>query len=812
MKDLRQDLHYGFRQLAKNPSFALLAVFTLTLGIGVSTSVFSIVRAVLLRPLPYQDSEQLFFIWRDRSGNSSHRHSILTIQDVQELRANTTTFQDLAAVESWRTGLKPLMDLYHPQGTERLRGSFATTNFFDLLGVSALIGRTFAADDAQGEPVAVLSHGFWQRRYGGDPSVVGQEVSLVSGRRERASRTHTIIGVLPPQFHFTYPEETEVWVPMPWHPNVPDRALLYQVIARLKQGATPQEASTDATRRLHRVIQTYDLDAQVRNQIMQRTIARVERMEEHIQHEVRSGVLLLAAVSGLVLLIACVNVAALVLARSVDRRREFAVRAALGATRWRQARSLLVDGFLVAAIGCGGGVLLAYASQPLLERIVPAVVPRADEISVDVQVLGLAVLMAAMSALVCGLAGIHSASRCDLEAALRRSGSSLTADRAVARLRRFVMGFQVGVVVLLLIGAGLLLHSWWRLHQVNPGYDGRDVLTMEMRLIGPKFQVPGSIARFQQQVLQGVRALPGVEQASITTAVPMRGVDFYRSIERSGGPAETAHKRSVDPGYFGLMRIPLLSGRLLDDDDTETSPAVTVISESLSRSLFGQEDPLGQLVEDAEQLEVVGVVGDVSSRGLAEPPPPAYYVPRAQNPSELICLVIRSGAGAANLAARIRKVVQSVDPYQPIEHPATLDQILAGTTAHQRFYTASVASFAGAALILAMVGLLGVVSRTVSEKRREIALRVALGAAPGRVVRLVLHDGMLPVLAGLSAGLVAAMGASRFLEHLLFEVKPLDPWSYALTAALVALASLAACYFPARRASRADAMPLLKAE
>jgi putative ABC transport system permease protein len=807
---MRTDLTHALRLFGRRPVLTAAIVLTLALGTGANTAIFSLVRAVLLRPLPYHEPDRLVFAWRERvSAPAPHaRHGILTGTHVIEWHRRTTAFMSIAAIESWSNNPTSTLDLIAPDGAERLRGAFVTPNFFELLGVEAAVGRTFdSRDAADDDGLVVISDAFWRRRFGADPRVVGQTLDLLRGRGPR--RRYTIAGVLPPGFRFTYPLETEVWGVLPWTAIAPTRALSYQMVARLAPGMDAGRAQAELTTVAQDVARGHGLpDASVRE-----NVALVETLSEHLAAEARSGVLLLVAGAGVVMLIVCVNVALLLLALIVDRAREVALRVAIGAGRWRIVRQLLAEGALLAGIGSALGLLLAWTLMPALRALVPPIVPRGDELSLDPMVLGFAAAVAAVTAVLCGLAPAWHARR-DVQRSLRHSSPSATGDRRVAAWRRAIVVVQVAVVFVLLVAASLLLHSFWRMQQVDLGYSGEGVITMEMRLLNPKYRQRGRVAALQRALMERIRALPGVEQASMTSSVPLRGVDFT-SVMRplGGGPRRAANMRPVDPEYFALMRIPLLAGRLFTAADDENGPRVAIVSQAYARSLFGDANPLGRFLDlEPGAAEIVGVVGDVRHADVRRAAMPGLYFPRAQQPIELICLVVRPRAGASGVAAAVGSAVQSVDPEQPVEKVTTLDRIVRESTAEERFYTVTTAGFAVVALLLAVAGLAGVVSRTVTERVREIAIRMALGAQSGQLVRLAVGQGMSPVAIGLALGLLGAWAVSRLMRRFVFEVSPLDPAAFAAAAGLLAGAAVLACYLPARRATRVEPMSVLKGE
>ena len=808
------DLRHAVRLLARTRGFTVTVVVIVALGIGANTAVFTIVRAVLLRPLPYHEPDRLVHLWNGVHTSPGNRHGILTGTDIADYTSRNTTLGSYTVLKSWETGLDGKLDLLRDGGAERLRGVLATPNFFDLLGVRAAHGRTLLPSDTQGEPVVVLSDGLWRRMFGADPGIIGQTLTLRTGREKRGWVTYTVVGVMPASFRFTYPEDTEIYAALPWASIGPSNALQYQLIARLKPLVEAGQAQAELTSLAKDIARGRNYPAQYREQMITRAVVMVEPMPEHLKSEVRPGVRLLAGVAALVLVIACVNLGLLVLARAVDRSREFAMRSALGAGPRRLVRQLIAEGIALAAAGGMAGTAAAIAAMPVLRWLVPPVVPRANEIALDVQVLACALAATVITAVVCGVTPAWLAIGRGVQTALRQSGGGATAGRALSFSRRLVVGVQVAVVLLLLVCAGLLLQSFWRMHRVDLGFNADGVVTMEMRLLNPKYLQEGRIAAFERDLLDRVREVPGVARASVTTSVPMRGVDFLMVIGPKGGRRRVGHMRSVDHAYFAVMQIPILAGRGFTSSDVTGSTPVMIVSQSYGRSHFGDLNPIGRTIHfDDKDVEIVGVAGDVRAADVVRNPAPAFYVPRAQSPSELICLVARPAPGArAAVISGIRAAIHAIDPEQPVQDITTVDAIVARSTSEERFYALLTGAFAGLALLLAVTGLFGVVSRSVTERRREIAIRVALGADTPSLFRLVFAYGLTPVVFGMFAGLWAAVAASRLLERFLFEVQPNDPATLAAVSLTLTAVACAACYLPARRAIMVVPMAALKSE
>jgi len=814
MRGLSGDVRHAAKAVRRRPGFAICAALLLALGIGANTAVFSVVHAVMLRPLPYADPDRVVFIWGGLETQANNRHSIMTGQYVAGIGGNSSLVDSFAVVESWDGNPSAQADLVAADGAERLRGMWVTPNFFETLGVHAAHGRTFSSVDGH-SAVAVISDALWRVRFNADPHIVGGTVRIATGSGTRRTwNAVTIAGVLPPEFRFTYPRETEIYFPRAWTDIRANRALVYYAVARLKAGVTPAQAQAQLTAVAQNVVRGYGFDGPDLEHLLQRTGMLVEPAKDHLQAEVRSGLWLLAAVAGLVLLIACVNLGLLLLSRTVDRRGELALRAALGAGRARIVRQLAVECLMLSVAGGVAGVVTAGLSLPLVRSLMPAIVPRADLIRLDPSVLTFAVATMLVTAFVCALAPALLVIRRDLLSSVRLSSRSTTGDRRVVAARRAVLVLQVAVVVLLLVSSGLLLRSFWRLQNVDLGFRADGIVTMEMRLWNPKYREPGRVEAFREQLLSRVREIPGVARAGLTTAVPMRGTDFIYVIGPPGQRALPGNARTVDPEYFRIMKLRLLAGRTFTDADTAGSEPVIIVSESYGRRYFGDLSALGRTLKATDtQYRIVGVVADVRYSSAARPPMPSVYLPMAQGRPLLMCLVVEPQSGArAAVSDALRRTVQAIDPEQPVEGITTIDQLVSDARADRRFYAVATGAFAGVALLLAIAGVFGVVARTVSERSRELAIRVALGAEPRRLVKMVFGYGLIPAALGTSIGLGAALVLCRALQGFLFEIPASDTVTFAGATAAVMLVTVIACYIPARRTLRLAPMTVLKSD
>jgi predicted permease len=798
LSDLWRDLSYAGRVFRRSPWFFAGAAFVLALGIGANCAIFNLVYSVLLKPLPYERPEQVVIIrdastsgriklWRDRS---------------------TGMFSDMAVMKMWSGNPDAQFDLVLPDRADRLRAGLVTPNFFGVLGAHAVLGRVFSPrDEASGrDDLVVLSHGFWQRAFGGDPRIIGRPMTFISGLWERRPRVYTVIGVLHPDFRFTYPLETEVWAINPWRvveATNPRFILFSGAVARLVPGISAGTVNA-------RMADPFRKDLR---------FTKVQPVTEWVAGETRSSILLVAGVALLLLVIACATVANALLVRLAERRRELAVRASLGAGRARLIRQLLTEGLALSLAGSAGGVLLAAGLIPILRSLVPAAVPRGDEMALSPGLLLFPAGAATLVTLLALVAPALQGSRLDIAQVLKNSAGSVSA----VRWRFAFVALQSAVAAGLLVGAALLLISFWRLQHVELGFDGKQVLTAEMRLLGPEYYASGRGARFQQEVAERVRALPGVLEAGVTSAVPFRGIDWFQGVVAIGPAGEekvhVVNIREVDPAFFSVMRLKLLRGRLLTDRDTASSESVAVISESLARLTFPVGDPVGKRLAWEDTVReirilrtVVGIIKDVRYQGLDQVPAPAAYVPRTQRPTELVCLVLRTAGKNVVTPAMLRRVIHEIDPTVPVMDITTIDKIVSESVAGRRFYTTTVAAFAALALLLTATGLIVVIARSVAERRRELAIRSALGAQKRELTRLVMRQGLMPVILGTAVGLLGAWFGARMVEQFLFGVTLHQPAVYAGAGVFTVAVAAGACYLPARRVGEEPPAAVLQGE
>jgi putative ABC transport system permease protein len=807
MSGLLTDLARAWRVLQCHRGISLLILLTLALGLGANAAVFTIGRGVILRPLPYLDPDRLIFVWRGRPAavHGPSDRGIFTSAEFVALRERQRSFASMAAAEVWTGNVGARLDLAATGGGERLNGAFVSAGFFETLGARAILGRTLADGDPQ--DVAVISHDVWQRLFAQSPDVISRRIELVTGRaKQRGMRSITVVGVLAPRVQFTYPEATDVWMPLPLNWSGINNGLIYTVIARLRPGVSLAQATDNMMPRASSATVGSDRASAPRS-------FWLESAHENAVGETRPALLLIGAVAALVFCIACLTAATLLLAQTIERRRDIAVRMALGASRWRIARQLFGETAIMATIAGAASIVVVALLDPVMRAAMPPGTPRAQEIGLDLVTLGWITVLVSLAVVLSALLPAWRSSGADPGDVIGTTGRTATASRGAAMLRHGLIAVQVALVAVLLIGGGLLLRSFWKLQQVDLGFDGHRIFTAEMRLLDPRYFERGAQQAFVSELLSRVRALPGVEIASVTSAVPMRGVDWTVAFSQQGTWV-AAKRREVDPDYFGLMRIPLIAGRNFAPSDSETAPAVVVVSQSLAARVFPGRNPIGQRLElDRDhQPEIIGVVGDVHNIRIESDGEPAYYLPRAQQPSELICLVARTTRSVSDLAPAVRAIVASLDPRQPVLQATTVAGIVSDSIADRRFYATATVAFAIITLVLAAAGLYGVTASTTSARTREIGIRVALGASSGRILRMLVAQGVRPAIVGLGLGIVAAFWTTRFLERFLFQIQSSDALTYVAAAAGVVTLTAAACVLPARRATRGNPTDALRHE
>lgn len=776
----------------------MVALASLAVGIGVSVALATVSAAVFVRHLPYDNPQDLVMVWRQGTtasplerfwGERRLARQLFTPEWVLRWREQTLPFDDWALVESWETSWEPRVDLIRGRDVERLRGTLATGNLFRLLGVDAALGRTFGDDETD---VVVISDRLWRRRFNADPQAIGTSITLASGRN-RDRRVVEVVGVLPPRFRFDYPEETEIWLPLTWRAVAGEfpMGVAYGVVARLRPGV-PREAAEAAMQVLQ---DPADRERGAR--------LWLEPVHDYAVGASRPMLLLLSGLALLVLLSGAVNAVTVFAASAVARVGEMRVRRALGASQTRLARQVLVEAATAAVLAGVAGLAVVAASLPALRASLPATLPRVDEIGVGAWSLAGVGLAVAVSTLVAALAPAWLILR---DGRLRRleETRTVTMSSAAHRLRAALLGVQVALVTALLLSGGMLVRSFWHLVHEDKGFEASaNVYVADLQVMHPDHAAQPWRER---ELLTRVRALPYVESAALTSAVPLRGTDFVRRLRRSDGSLVLANARLIDAAYFDVMRIPMLAGRGFMEDERES---VAVVSASLAETMFPGENPLGRSLWGVGG-RIVGVVEDVRARSLAEAAMPAFYLPRQQEASPLMSVLIRTRMDGAEVAADLRAIVHDVYPAQPIQRFSTLAAVLDDAVADRRASAVVAGGFAAAMLLLAALGLYGHLSHVVGERTRDLAIRAALGAAPRRQVELLVRHIAPPLAGGLAVAMGAVLLAYPWLAPYLHDVGRLDVVVVTVTVSLVLISAVVALAPAARRATRLDVGTVLR--
>jgi putative ABC transport system permease protein len=805
MDNLWQDLRYAARQLLKHPGFTAAAVGTIALGLGANTAIFSVVNAILLRPLSYPQPDQLVLVWeRNRAG--AQAMNVVNPGNYLDWRDRATSFTDLAAF-TWSS------TTFTGDAPEIVQGRAVTPNFFPILGTAPVLGRVFTPAEALpgGPPVIVLSDGLWRRRFGGDSSVVGRAVPVAGG-------SATVIGVMPPAFRPLPWGNEEYWEPFRRDPSDRSRqgGRFAMVVGRLRPGVSRERAQAEMdliTSGIEREHPEFDTGWS----------ANVVTLTNQVVGSARPALLIVLTAVAIVLLIACANVGNLMLVRADGRRREFAVRTALGAPRWRLLRQWLVESVLVALLGGATGLLLAMWGVDLLVASGPADIPRLTEIALDGRVIAVTAGLTLAVGIVAGFPAALGVASTGVAGGLRTESGRTTAHAGATRFRSGLVVAQLSLALVLLAGAGLLLRSLHRLGAVNPGFDPENLLTLSVEL--PPATYPDGARRtaFVGQLVERVGGLPGVSAAGAVSFLPLTNGGAATRFTIVGRPAPepghwtSADIRIVDPGYFAAMRISLERGRRLTAVDRADAPPVVVINETMARRFWPNENPIGARLQvgwthPEARPEVVGVVGDVHLSSLDGELRPMIYYPQSQEPSGYMVIVARHAGDVAGLTAAMRAVVRGLDRNLPVSDVATMSTRLVRSMSDRRYPMLLLTVFAALAVLLAAVGIYGVLAYAVSQRLREIGIRMALGARHADVLGMVIGGGMRLTLAGVAIGTLGGLVASRALGRLLYGVTPTDPLTFAAVAGVLALVALVAVSFPALRATRVDPMTVLRSE
>ena len=804
METLLQDLRYAVRMLRTRPSFTAIVVLALAIGIGANTAIFSVVNAILLRPLPYKNADRISMIWMDnpKLGVAQDWHSYPNYVDYKE---QNQVYEDLAAFNDRSFNLTGTGD------PVRVVGGWTTASLFSVLGVEPALGHVFTEEEeVPGKDlVAVLSFGLWQRRFGADRGIIGQSISLNGVNR-------TILGVMPASFAF--PEKkTELWIPLAISPQRKQErnSIGYKAVGRLKPGVTIEQARADMGAIAKRLDDQYFQSGYGINLVP---------LHDQETRTVKPALLVLLGAVAFVLLIACANVANLLLARAALREKEVAIRVALGAGRWRIIRQVLTESALLALIGGAAGLLLAVWGLDLLVALSPSDIPRLDQTGIDARVLGFTLGVSLLTGMIFGLVPALQSSKSDPNESLKEGGRGSTGGLHGRRVRNLLVVSEIALSLVLLIGAGLLIKSFVRLQKFELGFNPDSLLTMRIQLPGSKYRDGKQVVSFYQQLLQRMETVPGVESVGAISSVFLTDTPYSTNFSIEGRPVPTGAEAievpidAISPSYFRVMGIPLLRGREFDDRDVDGTTPVVIINQTFARRFFSDEDPIGQRFVYGSPdprnpwITIVGVVADMRRTGFDKAARPETFLPEAQNADNALTIVARTATDPASFAGALRNEVWSIDKDQSVYDVKTMHQTLSEMMSQRRFNTLLLGVFAAVALTLAAVGIYGVISYSVTQRTHEIGIRIALGAQPGDVLKLVVGQGMSLSLIGVTIGLVAAVALTRLMSSLLFGVSATDPITFASISLILSGVALVASFVPARRAMKVDPMVALRYE
>ena len=806
------DLKYALRMLFKTPAFTLIAAITLALGIGANSAIFSVIDTVLLRPLAFPESEQLVMVWGNNLKSEPDGRYTSSFPNFHDYRAQSRSFTAMAAYSGAGAVLTSAGE------AKELRGVSVDGDFFDVLGVKPMLGRGFTAEEAKvGAPnVVVISHPIWQRVFAGDPSLVGKQ-AIFSGR------SYTILGIMPPGWKFPVGQERSDYI-SPLQPITPDRVTrrgssFLRIVARLQPGVTPKQAEAEMApiaARLAEQYPDYNLDRGI----------RIIPMLEDAVGNVRPALMILLGAVALVLLIACANVANLLLARAAARSREIGIRTALGASRVRIVRQLLAESFLLAVLGGAGGLLLAWWGVDVLSALGPQDVPRLDEIAINYTVVAFTFGLAILSTVAFGLVPALQVSRANVSESLQQGSKGSTGGVHGTRVRALLVVSQVSLSLLLLAGAGLLIKSFFNLRATSPGFEPTRLFVLDQVAPRVRYGEPDQQRRFYEQLMPKVAALPGLESVSGANPLPFGGNDSSSSFTLPSQPPvgpgnhPDASHLTIFPGYFGTMKVPLRSGRDFDERDNQNATQVAIVNETFVRRYLPKLNPIGERIlldqpegVDPIPLEIIGVVADTKQNELGAPSLPEFYQPFAQSPTRRMWLVMRTPTeGLSGLQNAIARVVHEIDPEVYVGEVEPMRVLLGQQLARPKFNMMLLGVFAAVAMVLAAIGIYGVIAYSVTQRTREIGIRMALGAQRGDMLGMVLRQSLTVVAIGIGIGLLAAFGATRLLASLLYGVGANDVFTYASVVFLLGVAALLASYIPARRAMKVDPMIALRYE
>jgi putative ABC transport system permease protein len=815
---LLQDIRYSIRMLLKQPGFSFVIILVLALGIGINTTIFSLINTVLLHPLPFKDPDKIVMIWETDLKKGVNR-SIVSPANYLDWKEQNRVFENTSAWRFW------FFNLTGGDMPERLQGFQVSSSFFPLLGVEASLGRTFLPEDEQTgrDSVVVLSHGLWQRRFGADPEIIGRHVTI-DGEK------YTIVGVLPAQFRLfkVLNRELDLWVPLAIDPKQfsrDDHSI--NVYARLKPGITLEQAQSDINSIADRLEQEYPSTNTGRGAI-------IVPLREQLIQKARPILLMLFVAVLLVLTIACANVANLLLARSATRQGEMAIRMALGASRFRIARLLLTDGLLLALLGGGAGLIFSLWGIDLLNTFIPhRAISRINEFSADRQVIGFTVFVSLITGIIFGLFPALSLSDKKLMESLKQGGSNLSSSFRRMRILNSLVVVEIALAVMLLIGAALTIKSAVLLGRIDRGFDQKDLLTMQIWLSRAGYNKSRDIAEFYRKALDRIESIPGVESASAINFLPLSRLSDIVNFTIEGATAPPTPKEQpsaryyvIDAQYFKTMKVPLLRGRYFTINDDDETNGVIIINETMARRYWPDEDPVGKRIKPSfpvgkapwrpessnNSLTIVGIAADIKEDGLENSSLPQIYLPYLQNPSLLMNFVVRTGTDSMKFADQIQREIWAVDKDQPVYNIKLYEEIISDSFAESRIFTLLLSIFAVISLVLAAIGIYGVISYCVSERTHEIGIRIAIGAQTGDILKMIVREGFIITSIGTGIGIFSAFLLTRVLSSLLFGVSSTDLEIFTLIPVLLYIVALFACYIPARRATKVDPMVALRNE
>jgi predicted permease len=807
MQTFWQDLRYGARMLIKSPGFTLIAVLTLALGIGANTAIFSVVNSLLLRPLGYANAGRLMTIWENHQANGGPQTEWTSPPGFEDWRDQAQSFDHVVAYQGWQPTLTDPSGQGEP---EQLTGVLVSHDVFDMLGVKPFLGQAFLPQDDQpgAESKIIISYGLWQRRFGADPQLVGKTISLNGESR-------VVLGVMPAGFKFPVISNAEIWRPIRPVLSTGCRrgCITIRVMARLKEGVHEATARAELETIASRIEQQFP-------ETNDKVGVTLLPLQDFIVGGTRAPMIVLLVAVAFVLLIACVNVANLLLARATGREKEMAVRASLGAGRWRIVRQLLAEGILLASIGSAVGLLLAYWLLDLIVALAPQNTPRLDDIALDQRALLVTLGITLLTGIFFGLAPVWQISRVNLNQSLKDSSRGVQGAKSSRRTLGALVVAETALALILLVGAGLLMKSFINLQQVNPGYNPANVLTAVVSL--PSATYPrAQVQAFHQQLLERLSTLPGLQSVGAISSLPLAGFDNDNSFVIEGRPKALPNQQpvawanSVSQDYFRTMGIELRDGRNFTDRDAEKAPKVALISETFARRHFPDESPLGKRIGNGDPdgwTEIVGVVADVKQFGLSQDARVTMYFPLAQRPARQLFYVMRTTSEPLSQTLALRNAVASLDKNLAVSSIQTMQERTSQSIGQERFTLMLFGLFAALALVLSAAGIYGVMSYSVAQRTHEMGIRQALGAQTRDVLTLVLREGMILVLIGAVLGLGGAFLLTGLMEKLLFGVTATDPLTFVGVAILLALTALLACYVPARRATKVDPMVALRYE